>query len=208
METLHGLCRLDKNGRDTAIRTLVAAFMDDPLYKRVLPDPWKRQQFLVPLFRLRFSLGMRYGEVWATSPEVEGIAMWFHSHDVKFNFARFLLCGELGLLFGRKFGIMMRLVRFVSVLEKGRENMRPQEFMVLAPVAVHPEHWGKGMASRLIRPMLSRLDAEGLPCWLATQSERDVSIYHHYGFQILTEGQMPGVDLRYWTMQRPVQDPM
>jgi predicted GNAT family N-acyltransferase len=63
--------------------------------------------------------------------------------------------------------------------------------MHLGPVAVDPELQGQGYSSKLIRPMLERLDSQELPCYLEAQSESNVSIYEHYGFEVLAKGNVP-----------------
>jgi len=203
VESLAGLCRLDEGHTERATETLVDAFMADPLYAVLIPDRDKRRNFLLPLFRLRFRFGLRYGEAWATSPNVEGIAIWFPGREFKVPFFGLLRCGGFPLLFGWKGRIMRQLMGTLPALMPARDPANPADFMILAPVAVHPDHWGKGHASALIRPMLARLDTEGIPCRLATQSDRDVSIYGHFGFQIVTQGLLPKINLPYWTMERP-----
>jgi GNAT superfamily N-acetyltransferase len=202
VESLAGLCRLDKGHTERATETLVHAFMEDPLYAALIPDRNKRRNFLLPLFRLRYRFGLRYGEVWAISPNVEGIAIWFPARGFNVSFLRLLRCGGFPLLFGWKGRIMRQLMGTLPTLSPALDPVTAGDFMILAPVAVHPDHWGKGHASALIRPMLARLDTEGIPCWLATQNERDVSIYRHFGFQIAKQGLLPTIGLPYWTMER------
>jgi predicted GNAT family N-acyltransferase len=50
--------------------------------------------------------------------------------------------------------------------------------------------------------MLERLDRQELPCYLEAQSESNVSIYEHYGFEVLAKGNVPIADIPHWDMMR------
>ena len=69
-------------------------------------------------------------------------------------------------------------------------------------IGVDPKFQGKGYASRLIREMLLRIDEEGLPCYLETQKEQNVSIYQHFGFKVIDEFIIPGTTIKAWPMLR------
>jgi ribosomal protein S18 acetylase RimI-like enzyme len=62
-------------------------------------------------------------------------------------------------------------------------------------IGVKPEFQGKGYGARLIRPVLERMDKQGLACYLETQDTQDVPIYEHYGFRIIDESLIPGTGL-------------
>ncbi len=46
---------------------------------------------------------------------------------------------------------------------------------------------GRGIGSTAIRPVLDRCDADGLPAYLESSSERNRSFYERLGFQVLWE---------------------
>jgi len=61
---------------------------------------------------------------------------------------------------------------------------------------------GRGYASALIKPILARLDKEQLPCYLETHKPENVSIFQHYGFEIVEEGIIPDSEVTQWAMLR------
>ena len=67
-------------------------------------------------------------------------------------------------------------------------------------IGVDPNHQGKGFASRLIYPMLARMDKEGLPCYLDTNNEGNVKIYEHIGFKLIKKYLIPGTSVLNWSM--------
>ncbi len=81
-------------------------------------------------------------------------------------------------------------------------ELAPEKHWFLQLLGVAPEHQGKGHASRLLRPMLERLDEEGLPAYLETTNPVNVPRYEHFGFEVVREGMMPGTPIRFWCMLR------
>ena len=72
----------------------------------------------------------------------------------------------------------------------------------LQAIGVDPMFQGRGYASKLLRSMLSRIDEEGLPCYLETLDEQNVSLYEHFGFKVIEESNIPETTLTNWAMLR------
>lgn len=161
-ESLEILIRIDKTQINPAVLMFVRAFHDDPLTRWFFSEEKNKQQLIEAYFRYRIKCGILFGEVYATSPNIEGFAVWISSEYVKMTYWR----------------------------------------MFLSPVAVDPTYQGKGYASKLIRPMLNRLDHHNLPCFLQTVNEKNVGLYKHYGFEVVEETKLPKTDLIVWSMLR------
>lgn len=69
-------------------------------------------------------------------------------------------------------------------------------------LGVEPVSQGKGIGSRLLEPMLRRLDQDDFPCYLETDRERNLGFYRRFGFQVRREGFVPGGGPAFWTMVR------
>ena len=67
-------------------------------------------------------------------------------------------------------------------------------------LGVEPNSLGLGVGGRLIQPVLARADAEGLPCYLETETEGNVVFYQKRGFDVLSAGEVPGHGVKIWTM--------
>ena len=85
---------------------------------------------------------------------------------------------------------------------KLRKRLAPFPHWYLAVLGIAPEFQGKGYASRLLRPMLNRLDAVGSPCYVETSIEQYVQLYQHFGFKVIDEAIMPGSNTKMWAMLR------
>ena len=79
-------------------------------------------------------------------------------------------------------------------------------FWYLLTLGVDPPRQGRGIGSALMRPVLTRADAEGLPCYLETEKERNVRFYGKHGFEVVAQGEGPAGGPAFWTMKREPQE--
>ena len=72
----------------------------------------------------------------------------------------------------------------------------------LALIAVDPLHQGKGYASRLIKAKLREIDKQNLPCYLNAQNQDNLSLYEHFGFELVGKTKVPNSNFYYHGMLR------
>ncbi|MGY5856268.1 MAG: hypothetical protein RTS72_06680, partial [Candidatus Thorarchaeota archaeon] len=73
---LDGLVHLSDSSFERAVDVLTQSFWNDPLNLYFFPDETLRKRFLPVFFEYRLKQGRKYGEVFITSENVEGIAIW------------------------------------------------------------------------------------------------------------------------------------
>ena len=83
-----------------------------------------------------------------------------------------------------------------------KEIMGSKPHWYLWVLGVAPNSQGQGIGSRLIQPVLDRADKEQIPCYLETETERNVKFYRKRGFEVVSEGEVPGGDLKLWSLLR------
>ncbi len=202
-----GLLPLTEPLLEKAVEVYTRAFWSDPLTMYFFTSEEQRRR-LLPLFaeyRLRY--GMRYAHVFTTSEDVEGIAVWTHSDSDKGSLLRSFRTGGLRLIRACGLSLTKKMLRVQEFTEENRARYAELPYMHLSSFAVDPEHQGKGVASRLVRPVLAHLDANSIYGYLETQSERNVSIYRHYGFEVLAEVTLLDTDIPHWDMIRRPRQP-
>ena len=72
----------------------------------------------------------------------------------------------------------------------------------LSVIGVDPDHQGKGYGSKLIKPMLERIEKTGYPVYLETNFEGNVGLYEHLGFDLIDETKIPETEIMNWAMIR------
>jgi len=201
---MNDLLRLGKPDVRRAAGVLASAFHDYPLLRYPFPDETQRGE-VVPIYcQTVLYYGIRYGEVYATSPGMEGIAAWITYEHFPMTFWRILRSVPPSVLmsFGKAGASRMAHPgRYIDAMHK---RYAPFGHWFLLQVGVAPEMQGKGHAGRLIRPMLARMDTEGLPCYTETMDEKNVGLYEHLGFRVMEELAIPDTELVTWGLVRGV----
>lgn len=194
--------RMGKEKVKQATNTLSRAFRNDELYSYIIPDEVKRNSILPLIFEFRIRYGLSYGEVYASSSEVEGLAIWIPNKNIEMTLWRIAKCGGISLFLKAGKSTMKRLfdlAEYASEIHKKHANFPHWH---LSPIGIDPIFQGKGYAGILLSSKLKKIDEEHLPCFLETQSEKNVLIYKRYGFKIVEEGKIPGTKLPHWAMLR------
>ena len=178
------------------------AFKHDPLAEYMFSDEETRESNLQHYFTFRITYGVLFGEVYATSDNMEGAAVWISPKNTHMTNWKMFRAGGMKLFnkLGKEIiSKMMTIEKYTSEIHH-RNTAFPHWH--LTPIAVHPEFQGKGFASSLMKPMMKRFDDEKTACFLETQSKINVEIYKKYGFDIVEEGIIPEINLNHWAMVR------
>ncbi len=67
----------------------------------------------------------------------------------------------------------------------------------LGPVGVLPSHQGTGIGTKLLSRFCHEVDACSAPAYLETDTDRNVQFYERFGFQVMGESEIFGVNNRY-----------
>jgi ribosomal protein S18 acetylase RimI-like enzyme len=194
--------RLQESQIGQAGEALSKAFFDDPDFKQLVPDDSRRVKTLTDFFRVMLCYGVRYGEVYAASGEMESVAIWLPSEYVEMSIWALLRCGGLSLLFSISWKVLWQMNLEQACAIKLHKKLAPFRHWYLAVLGVCPQFQGKGYASRVVKPMLDRLDAQKLPGYVETSIPEYVGIYQHFGFEVLKETALPGSHSKMWAMLR------
>ncbi len=93
-------------------------------------------------------------------------------------------------------------MRCFSHIDAVHKRLAPFRHWFLWALGVDPRFRGKGYASKLLKPMFAKIDMESLPCYVETMDEKGVSIYQHYGFEVVEKSTIPRTNLNIWAMLR------
>lgn len=185
-----------------ASHTCARAFAEDPLNEYLVPDKSLRHNLHYSFeYYLRYSYYGR-NEVYLTSQNCEGIVCWASSEEKDSWFTRWR-AGYPFLPLHCGWAAMKRGVEANKLSENLKKRHTPPRCMQLELLAVNPEFQGQGFAGILIRPMLWRLDSEDMPCYLETQSIRNVEMYRRFGFELKEKAIIPETPHFLYAMIRP-----
>jgi len=185
------LIQINKSNVEPCIGVLVDAFRKYPLFQYYFPNESTREKISYYFLSLLVYSGIRYGEVYATSSNLEGIAIWIPSNNYPVTFWKMLRSVPLSKIFGfgRYGGSKMNA--FNDYIDRVHQRQAPFKHWFLQAIGVATRFQRKGYASKLLRSMLSKIDKEHLPCYLETIDEINISIYERFGFNIIDRSIVP-----------------
>jgi ribosomal protein S18 acetylase RimI-like enzyme len=195
--------RLQADGRAQVSDALARAFQDDPLYVPIFPDAEERRRSLRWLFGAVVDYTYARGEVYTTS-EANGAACWLPPGETEVTLWRMLRTGM---------GLMRAVMRFnkdarrafmqmLSEMGALQKQLMKRPHWHLWALGVAPECQGQGVGAALLRPVLAQADDSGMPCYLETQSTRNVAFYERRGFAVVHGERVLEDRARVWVMVR------
>jgi ribosomal protein S18 acetylase RimI-like enzyme len=197
--------RLSKDQIEPASEMLVRSFFADPKLAHILPDEEARREKGRHLFAFELRYGRRYGRVYATSPNLEGVAVWLPSKKAEITLWRAIMSGGMALQRGLGKEAMDRLLTFSGQVDSYHKKHLPTPHCYLFFIGVDPRHQGQGHGGKLIRPMLEELDEKCMACYLNTQNEENIGLYEHFGFRVVEQVTLPGSTIVHTGM---IRDPV
>ena len=194
--------RLGESQLDEASAVLARAFFDDPLFVWMEPDDQRRAGFLPWIMRVGSRYGMLFGEVHATPHALQGAAVWLPPGGTTVQQERLEQAGFVDPVAVLGETAVARFDSFMEHAEALHARDMGAAHWYLMILGVDPPFQGRGIGGGVIQPVLSRVDSEGLPCYLETAKERNLPFYRKHGFEVVHEGMMPPDGPRFWTMSR------
>lgn len=158
------------------VETLAQAFFDDPMMTWWIPDAARRKEILPGFFELMVGAFLPAEEIYA----IDGVAaaLWVPpgpapSEDETAELGRAIaeIAGENA---ERGFAIMA-----------ATEAVHPtEEHFYLFFLGARPGFQGRGLGSSLLREVLDRCDADGMPAYLEASSEDNRRLYERHAFVV------------------------
>ena len=187
----------------SAAEVMSRAFQQEPFTLYTLPDSQEKREKNHHVFEFVLQYGTLFGEVYITSLNLEGIAIWLPFWEAEMKARKIIKAGfntfykKMGEQYFKRVEICEN---YIILLHK----RYTQDFShwYIGPLGVDPRYKGKGYASKLLKPKLAECEEQNIPCYLETHDEQNVLIYQHFGFDVVEESIVPGTNLPIWAMLR------
>jgi ribosomal protein S18 acetylase RimI-like enzyme len=199
------LLRLTRKDRDAGAAVLGRAFTEYKLLRYYFQDETERHAVAVTFGFVALSVSLKYGEVYASSAKMEGVSAWLPPGKAPLGGWQIIRSVPLSVLF--RFGRQgaSRMQAYGRYIDNLHRKLVPYPHWYLQIIGVDPKYQGQGFSSRLVRPVLERIDRERMPCFLETNTGKNVAIYRRFGFEVVSEDKMPGTEVTSFAMLRKVQ---
>lgn len=144
--------------------------------------------------------------IYADSEEMNGFAVWLPLGFTGSKTIPFLASGGLKLILHSGLGIIGRLLTYENYAMNLKKEFTDHYDWYLYNLSIRKDAQGKGIASKLMRPMLQFCDDERMVTYLETNKESNVSLYRHYGFDLMKEEIIPKTTVTHYAMVRHPQN--
>ena len=194
--------RADENSAASAV--LTDAFVDEPAMNYWLRQDRKKDPARRQFFDVIVADGVHpERELWLAESEGQavGSAIWLGPNRKAFDYT-FLEELQLAPLLMSIAGVAgaFRGLGLAEELEKHHPS-DPHAHLVFLGVAGSAQ--GKGVGSAILKATLASVDAQHLPAYLETSTQRNVELYQRHGFEVT--GGIDKPRLHVWTMTRPAR---
>ena len=204
-EQTNKLLRLTRKDRDAGAAVLGRAFTEYEMLRYYFQDEAERHAVAVTFGFIALSVCLKYGEAYASSAKMESVAAWLPPGKAPFGGWQIIRSVPLSVLF--RFGRQgaSRMQAYGRYIDNMHRKLVPYPHWYLQIIGVDPAYQGQGFSSQLVRPILERIDREHLPCFLETNTEKNVAIYRRFKFEVVSEDKIPGTEVTSFAMLRKVQ---
>ncbi len=196
-----GLYLVQKKDLDRLAEASADAYKDYPLHNWLSNGKYdERASSLL----MKATLGAMADDavIYADSEEMNGFAVWLPFGFTGSKTLPFLMNGGLKLILHSGPGIIGRLLIYENFSMNLKKTFTDHYDWYLFNLSIKRDSQGKGIASKLMRPMLQFCDDERMVAYLETNKEVNVGLYKHYGFDLMKEELIPKSSVSHYAMVR------
>ena len=200
-----GLYIVQKKDLDKLAEIAADAYKNYPLHNWLSKGKYdKKTSKLLMLVSLRTMT--KDAIIYADSEELNGFAVWLPFGFTGNKALPFLLNGGMKLFLHAGLGLVGRLLTYEKYAMNLKKEFTDNYDWYLYNLSIKKEAQGKGIASKLLRPMLTFCDNEKMFVYLETHKEKNISLYNHYGFELKREEAIPKTNVIHYAMVRKPND--
>ena len=196
-----GLYIVKEKDLDRLSEVAADAYLDYPLH-----NWFTKGKYDVKASRLIMQISLKTmtedAVIYADSEEINGFAVWLPFGFTGSKTLPFLMNGGLSLILHSGLGIIGRLLTYETYAMNLKKEFTDNYDWYLYNLSIKKDAQGKGLASKLMRPMLGFCDDEMMVAYLETNKESNVSLYQHYGFQLAEQKLIPKSNVMHYAMTR------
>ena len=196
-----GLYIVQKKDLDRLAEVAADAYLDYPLHNWFTKGKYDPKASKL-IMQISLKTMTEDAVIYADSEEINGFAVWLPFGFTGSKTLPFLLNGGLSLIVHSGLGIIGRLLTYETYAMNLKKEFTDHYDWYLYNLSIKKEAQGKGIASKLMRPMLGFCDDEKMVAYLETNKAANVGLYQHYGFDLMKEEIIPQTPVTHYAMVR------
>ena len=196
-----GLYIVQKKDIDRLAEVAADAYRDYPLHNWLTGGKYDAKASKL-IMQISLKTMTEDAVIYADSEEINGFAAWLPFGFTGSKTVPFLVSGGLKLIFHSGLGIIGRLLAYETYAMNLKKEFTDNYDWYLYNLSIRKDAQGKGIASKLMRPMMKFCDDERMVAYLETNKEANVGLYRHYGFDLMKEERIPKSPVIHYAMVR------
>ena len=196
-----GLYIVGKKDLDRLAEVAADAYRDYPLHNWLTKGKYDAKASKL-IMQISLKTMTEDAVIYADSEEINGFAAWLPFGFNGNKALPFLINGGLSLILHSGFGIIGRLLTYENYAMNLKKEFTDNYDWYLYNLSIKKDAQGKGIASKLMRPMLQFCDDERMVAYLETNKDTNVGLYKHYGFELMKEEVIPKTPVTHYAMVR------
>ena len=196
-----GLYIVQEKDLDRLAEVAADAYRDYPLHNWFTKGKYDEKASKL-IMQISLKTMTKDAVIYADSEEINGFAAWLPFGFTGSKTFPFLVNGGLQLILHSGLGIIGRLLTYETYAMNLKKEFTENYDWYLYNLSIKKEAQGKGIASKLMRPMLAFCDDEKMQVYLETNKESNVGLYRHYGFDLMREELIPKSQVMHYAMVR------
>ena len=196
-----GLYLVQEKDLDRLAEIAADAYQDYPLHNWFMGGKYDKIASNL-LMQISLKTMTEDSVIYADSEELNGFAAWLPFGFTGNKAIPFLLSGGLRLILHSGLGIINRLSAYENYAMGLKKEYTDHYDWYLFNLSIKKDAQGKGIASKLMRPMLQFCDDERMVAYLETNKSSNVGLYQHYGFDLMRQEQIPQSPVTHFAMVR------
>lgn len=199
-----GLYIVKKEDLDRLADIAADAYQDYPLHNWFTNGKYDKKASKL-IMQISLKTMTEDAVIYADSEEMNGFAVWLPIGFTGSKTIPFLVSGGLELILHSGPGIIGRLLTYENYAMNLKKGFTDNYDWYLYNLSIKKDAQGKGIASKLLRPMLQFCDDEKMVAYLETNKASNVDLYKHYNFELKKEELIPKTTVTHYAMVRNPQ---
>lgn len=186
------LYRVQKEDVDKLKELLAACFAEDPLYCKLIPDEETRKRLLPELFECDMEEFFETCEIFADSPELNGILV-VNDESESYNPINYYLAEASAYI--KTDGYLIKedpsLKTFWNFFQgrdylnsRWTDQLHQENRIHIIYLAVRPSMQHHGISAVLLKEAINYADRKNFMISLETHNQHNVNFYEHFGFKL------------------------
>ena len=196
-----GLYLVQEKDLDRLAEVAADAYRDYPLHNWFSAGKYDATVTRL-IIQISLKTMMKDSVIYADSEEMNGFAVWLPLGFSGSKTLPFLMNGGFKLILHSGPRIIGRLLAYETYAMNLKKEITGHYDWYLYNLSIKKDAQGKGIASKLMRPMLHFCDDERMTAYLETNKKSNVGLYQHYGFDLVKEEMIPKTPVLHYAMVR------